>query len=46
MTKRTLDGSLIKKISQRVIEDLGFQKKKKLHLNLSTFFDDKFIHLN
>ena len=43
MTKRTLDGSLIKKISQRVIEDLGFQKKKKLHLNLSTFFDDKFI---
>ena len=42
MTNPTVDGTLIKKICRDVINQLGFTKKRKLHLNLSNIFDEKF----
>ena len=42
MTNPTVDGTLIKKICKDVINQLGFTKKRKLHLNLSNIFDEKF----
>ena len=42
MTNSKVDGTLIKKICKDVINQLGFTKKRKLHLNLSNIFDEKF----
>jgi hypothetical protein len=42
MTNPTIDGALIKKICRDAIDQLGFTKKRKLHLNLSNIFDEKF----
>lgn len=42
MNNPTVDGTLIKKICKDVINQLGFTKKRKLHLNLSNIFDEKF----
>lgn len=42
MTNQKVDGTLIKKICKDVINQLGFIKKRKLHLNLSNIFDEKF----
>ena len=39
----TIDGNIIKKIINDVVDDLGFKKKHLVHLNLSSMFDEDFL---
>mgnify|MGYP001247923180 CR=1 FL=1 len=43
MRHQTINGDIIKKIINDVVDDLGFRKKKIIHLNLSFIFDDEFL---
>ena len=43
MEHQTINGDIIKKIINDVVDELGLRKNKTIHLNLSSIFDDEYL---
>ena len=43
MEHKTINGYVIKKIINDVVDELGLRKNKTIHLNLSSIFDDEYL---